>query len=227
MARELPVSVIVIDWQHWVHQGDWTFNPTCWPDPQGMVDELTSYGIELMTTFWPLQTVASTHWAQFNGSGYLAVLANGTSSPYDGSDQWLVDTTNANARAAMFDGFWQGYGRLGVRAVWLDAAEPEHFGGGLEGQWRLAAGTDGEVGMAWAQQHVRAFSEGFAGKGLGPSDVLLLPRHAWAGSWRYSAALWSGDIVSTFAELQLQVRVLQGTMMSGVSLWTTDIGGWW
>jgi alpha-glucosidase (family GH31 glycosyl hydrolase) len=28
--------------------GDWTFNPACWPDPQGMVTELASMGIELM-----------------------------------------------------------------------------------------------------------------------------------------------------------------------------------
>ena len=66
-------------------------------------------------------------------------------------------------------------------------------------------------------------------------------------SWRYSAGLWSGDISSTFAELALQVqdhtqchsewekktkkfhdqvRALQGVMMSGVALWTTDIGGY-
>lgn len=33
--RQLPISVIVIDWMHWINQGDWSFNPTCWPDPQG------------------------------------------------------------------------------------------------------------------------------------------------------------------------------------------------
>jgi alpha-glucosidase (family GH31 glycosyl hydrolase) len=46
---------------------------------------------------------------------------------------------------------------------------------------------------------------GFASKGLGPSDYFVLPRHAWAGSWVYSAALWSGDIQSVFSELALQV----------------------
>lgn len=43
--RGLPVSMIVIDWFHWVNMGDWALNPHCWPDPQAMVDELRSLGI--------------------------------------------------------------------------------------------------------------------------------------------------------------------------------------
>jgi hypothetical protein len=89
----------------------------------------------------------------------------------------------------------------------------------------MSLGTDAEVGEAWIQQHARTFADGFATKGIAASDYFILPRHAWIGSWRYSAALWSGDIVSTFDELAIQVKVLQGVMMSGVSLWTTDIGG--
>ena len=34
------------------------------------------------------------------------------------------------------------------------------------------------------------------------------------------------DIESTFAELSLQIKALQGVMMSGPALWTTDIGGY-
>ena len=52
IQRQLPISTIVIDWKHWTAQGDWHFNPTCWPDPQGMVDELRTMGIETMVTFW-------------------------------------------------------------------------------------------------------------------------------------------------------------------------------
>lgn len=95
-----------------------------------------------------------------------------------------------------------------------------------EGTWKLQAGTDAEVGEAWVTQHARSFHDGFASVNISASDYFILPRHAWVGSWRYSAALWSGDIVSTFDELALQVKVLQGVMMSGVALWTTDIGGY-
>ena len=118
-------------------------------------------------------------------------------------------------------------GKYGIKTVWIDAAEPEHNGAGKEGTWKMAKGTDAEVGEAWIQQHAKTFADGFATKGIEPSDYFILPRHAWAGSWRYSAALWSGDIESTFTELALQIKVLQGVMMSGPALWTTDIGGYY
>lgn len=154
--RGLPISVIVIDWQHWVNQGDWSFSecaltlpllppsqpcpsalpcsfegsgwlthlpgftrrsippppplhcadPRCWPDPQGMVDELQTLGIEPMVTFWPFQTLAATHWAQYNSSGFLAPNVSGALLPYDSlgsAEEYLVDTTNADARNATFE----------------------------------------------------------------------------------------------------------------------------
>ena len=70
-ARQLPVSVIVIYWQHWAHQGDWEFNPRCWPDPQGMFDELQTMGIDLMVTFWPFQATDSKNWKNFSSNGYV------------------------------------------------------------------------------------------------------------------------------------------------------------
>jgi alpha-D-xyloside xylohydrolase len=42
--------MIVVDYFHWAHMGDFEFNPACWPDPQGMVDELRGMGIELMVS---------------------------------------------------------------------------------------------------------------------------------------------------------------------------------
>ena len=53
----------------------------------------------------------------------------------------------------------------------------------------------------------------------------FLTRSAFAGSQRYGAILWSGDIESSFAELSVQVQVAQHVAMSGIYLWTTDIGG--
>ena len=87
-------------------------------------------------------------------------------------------------------------------------------------------GTDAELGQAWVQRHTETFSKGMTSIGVSPEEYFTLPRHAWTGSWRHSAGLWSGDIESSFEELSLQVRVLQGVMMSGVALWTSDIGGY-
>jgi hypothetical protein len=90
----------------------------------------------------------------------------------------------------------------------------------------MAAGTDAEVGMGWVKNHVQTFSDGFAGVGITGAEYFVLPRSGWAGTWAHSAALWSGDISSDFATFAIQIKVLQQAMLSGVALWTTDIGGY-
>ena len=124
VERGLPISTIVIDWHSWVSLGDWTFNPKCWPDPQGMVDGLKTLGIEPMVTFWPFQTEQSVNYNEFASSGFLATSLNNTLEYFE-NNYYLVDQTNEYARQATFDKFWQGYGTYGFKTVWLDAAEPE------------------------------------------------------------------------------------------------------
>jgi alpha-D-xyloside xylohydrolase len=114
-----------------------------------------------------------------------------------------------------------------LQTLWLDAAEPERGSDYNFGDFRFELGTDTEIGEAWIQQHVRTFADGLATLNISGADYFVLPRSSWAGAWKYSAALWSGDIVSSFSELAMQVTVLQGVMMSGIQLWTTDIGGYW
>ena len=55
--------------------------------------------------------------------------------------------------------------------------------------------------------------------------MVSLVRSAWAGSQRYGAALWSGDIPADFATLRAQVRAGLNVAISGLPWWTTDIGG--
>ena len=59
----------------------------------------------------------------------------------------------------------------------------------------------------------------------GRTEVLSLVRSAWAGSQRYGAVLWSGDIAADFASLRGQIRAGLNVAVSGLPWWTTDIGG--
>ena len=63
--RGLPIDVIVVDFFHWEHQGDWNFDPTYWPDPEGMIKELKDMGIELMVSIWPTVETASVNFNSF------------------------------------------------------------------------------------------------------------------------------------------------------------------
>eukprot|EP01079_Euglenida_sp_SAG-EU17-18_P001938 gene1938-2982_t len=250
-SRGLPISMIVIDWFHWVNMGDWGLNPACWPDPQGMVDELKSLGIELMVTTWPFmgQNV-STHWQEYLDNKYLATS---TKDGYPDSfwryatptGNALVDATNDEARNATWKHWMEGYGKYGIQNVWLDETEPDHARYISGGQWKFAKGLDSEVIMGWVWEWTRMFKgqfdpahdnpaskpfmfsqDGFASIGKQPGDYMLLTRSAWAGTPKHGHAMWSGDISSSWGSLATAVVAGQGAGLSGVPIWTTDIGGY-
>ena len=69
----------------------------------------------------------------------------------------------------------------------------------------------------------KAFYNGMRAEG--EDEIILLTCSAWAGSQRYGALVWSGDIPSTFEALRTQVRAGLNITMSGIPLWNTEIGG--
>jgi alpha-D-xyloside xylohydrolase len=62
-------------------------------------------------------------------------------------------------------------------------------------------------------------------RAAGHSEIVNLSRSAWAGTQRYGAAVWSGDIRSRFEVLRAQIPAGLNIAMSGIPWWTTDIGG--
>ncbi len=59
----------------------------------------------------------------------------------------------------------------------------------------------------------------------GEDAVVNLVRCAWAGSQRYGALVWSGDIHSDFPTLRRQVVAGVHMGVAGIPWFTTDIGG--
>jgi alpha-D-xyloside xylohydrolase len=55
--------------------------------------------------------------------------------------------------------------------------------------------------------------------------VFILTRSAFAGQQRYGAAVWSGDITSTWTAMRQQIPAGLGLCLSGIPYWTMDIGG--
>lgn len=236
VTRELPISMIVIDWFHWVEMGDFGLNPVCWPDPKAMVDELRELGIELMVTVWPFMglpyangTAVSTHWDEFSSQGFLAnSTATGKPETFwqysTPTGNALIDATNPLTMESVIKHWNEGIGNYGVKAVWMDESEPDHHAYISGGQWDLHAGTDTEVLPAWVSYWSKGFGDNFKAKH--GDDFFILSRNAWAGTWSNGAALWSGDIGSSFNDLKTALAAGQQAALSGVPLWTTDIGGY-
>jgi alpha-D-xyloside xylohydrolase len=229
--RELPLSVIVADYYHWTHLGDWRFDTTEWPDPAAMVKELDAMDVKLMVSIWPSVNPVSENYQEMRDEGLLIGAADGSTvahvfpdKGFNGHAQGVAfyDATEPRARDYVWSKVREHYYDLGVRVWWLDACEPEIFPERFEAM-RLAAGPGREVANLYPRDHVRGFAENMWAEG--EDEVVCLVRSAWAGSQRYGAALWSGDIPATFAALRAQVRAGLNVAISGIPWWTTDIGG--
>ena len=72
-------------------------------------------------------------------------------------------------------------------------------------------------------KYAQGFYEGMAGEGQ--QNIVNLLRCAWAGSQRYGALVWSGDIDSSFESLRNQLAAGLNMGLAGIPWWTTDIGG--
>ncbi|MGA3218700.1 MAG: TIM-barrel domain-containing protein [Acidimicrobiales bacterium] len=228
--RGLALSVIVCDFFHWTQLGDWRFEPSEWPDPQAMVDELSAMGTRLMVSVWPSVSLLSANYQPMLDAGYLIASEAGPPHHADWPDRGstvrlpvsFYDSSNPAARHYLWEQLRANYYRYGIKVFWLDACEPEIKPGHVD-NLRLAAGPGAEVLNRYPADHARAVYEGM--RSVGETEVVSLVRSAWAGSQRWGAALWSGDIPATFESLAAQVRAGLNVAVSGIPWWTTDIGG--
>ena len=55
--------------------------------------------------------------------------------------------------------------------------------------------------------------------------VFILTRSGFAGQQRYAAAVWSGDITSTWTAMRKQIQAGLDFSLSGLPYWTMDTGG--
>ncbi len=228
--RGLPLSVIVVDYFHWTRQGEWRFDPGEWPDPAEMVAELDRLGVKLMVSIWPTVNPASENYAELADLGLLVASERGIGVhlPFwdrGSADRVMVtyyDATNPKAREYIWSRVRDGYYKHGVRGWWLDACEPE-LRPDHPDNLRYYLGPGLEVGNIYPLLHAKAFHDGMASEG--EDEAVLLCRSAWAGSQRYGAAVWSGDIGSTFEDLRRQIPAGLNIGLSGIPWWTTDIGG--
>ncbi|MFF0000422.1 glycoside hydrolase family 31 protein [Streptomyces avermitilis] len=229
--RGLPLDVIVCDFFHWTHLGEWKFDLAQWPDPAAMVAELAELGVELVVSVWPSVSPLSENHQLMEQRGYFIGTEYGPMAHADWPDKGVAstvqvafyDATNPEARAFVWSKVRDNYLKpYGIRSFWLDACEPE-LKPGFQENLRYCAGPGPETGNLYPRENSRTFYEGMLA--VGETEVVTLNRSAWAGSQRYGAALWSGDIGTDFATLRRQIAAGLNTALSGIPWWNTDIGG--
>ena len=228
--RGLPLAVIVVDYFHWTMMGDWKFDPKYWPDPSAMVKELDKLGVKVMVSVWPSVNPNSPNYEIMRKQGLLIRTEQGVQAHMPIGDAFpagpslisYYDSTHPEGRKFIWEQVKKNYFDHGIKVYWLDACEPEIYP--MDPQnLRFHLGNGLEVGHLFPLMHQQAFYEGM--RAAGETEIINLCRSAWAGSQRYGAAVWSGDVPSTFEFFRKQVPAGLNIAMSGIPWWTTDIGG--
>ena len=221
--RGVPLDVIVADFFHWTLEGTWAFDPEYWPDPEGMVKELEAMGTKLMVSVWPTVSVYAPDYQYMKEMSYLVSSESGVKIDKLMIDPTsFTDMTNPGARKFVWGKLKENYYSKGIKDFWLDVAEPEYSSYDFE-NYRYHQGSVLEVGNQYPMWYTKMIYDGLTE--AGETDVVSLVRCAWAGSQRYGALVWSGDIPSTFESFKIQIVCGLQMAMAGIPWWTTDIGG--
>ena len=216
-SEQLPVSVIVQDWQYWGKYG-WNamrFDEEHYPDPKALTDSLHAMDMHLMVSVWSKIDKNSEVGKQMLADNY-----------YIPGTDW-IDFFNPDAAAAYWKNFSSRLVPLGIDAWWQDATEPENDD---------LAGRHVNNGK-WAGEDVRNVYPLLVNKtvyeGLLNSKFkiqngqrpMILTRCGFPGIQRYGSAMWSGDVGNDWETFRRQLTAGLGMQAAGIPWWTYDAGG--
>jgi len=220
--RNIPISMIILDYFHWTQHGEWKFDPVCFPDPKAMADELKKMGIKFMVSVWPTVDPRSENYQYMKDHNYLIRAERG--QPvfwiFFGTIHF-IDVTNPDARKFIWGRVKEGYYDKGIKMFWMDESEPETRPYHYE-NLRYYLGNGTEMGNIYPYYFAKMLADGLREEG---EEVVNLIRCAWFGSQRQGIVMWSGDIASTFESFRKQIKAGLNFSFSGVPWWTSDIGG--
>jgi alpha-D-xyloside xylohydrolase len=235
----LPGSVIVIDSPWAATYNDYKFNPRQFADAPAMVEHLHSQGYKLVLwhTSWinsksdpPKETgfegkiaPLAENYAEAADQGLFVKARDG--SPYVG--RWwkgmgsLIDFTNPQAKS-----WWQDQVRQAIRAG-ADGFKDDDAEGNFLGDVKFADGTDPRLmrnryGVLYNNAMEELIEQDLKGNGV------LFARSVSVGA-NGIGFLWGGDNEASFSPLNGLPTVVTaglGAGLSGMPLWTADLGGY-
>ncbi len=234
-SRKIPFDTIVQDWFYWREDtwGSHEFDKLRFPDPEGWVRAIHAKHARLMISVWAKFYPGTKNFEEMrlNGFLYQRNLSEGLRDWVgDGGYPYtFYDAFNAKAGNLFWEQMERTLFRKKVDAWWLDAPEPDLLPTPtLEGQKThmnpTAMGTGSRMLNGFSLVNSKSVYEGQR-KAAPDERVFILTRSAFAGQQRYGAAVWSGDITSTWTAMRQQIPAGLGLSLSGLPYWTMDTGG--
>ena len=238
-ALGLPASVILIDSPWAATYNDYKFNPKQFDDAGAMVKYIHAQGYKLVLWHTPWINVKSDPPKEAGFAGKIAPLAenyqfaadqnlfvkNANGSPYVG--RWwkgmgsLIDFTYPKAKQ-----WWQDEVRQAI-AAGADGFKDDDGEGNFFGDAKFFDGSDARVMRGKYAVLYNSAVEELIQKDLKGNGVLLA-RSVTVGA-NGIGFLWGGDNEASFSPLNGLPTVVTaglGAGLSGMPLWTADLGGY-
>jgi len=209
--RNLPVDVIVQDWQYWGDRG-WgvpQFDEKNYPNPQGFIKELHDLNAHFNISIWSNPDKNSAIGKEYEAKNRFIP-----------NTKWL-DYFNPETRKEYWNTLKVNMFDKGVDSWWMDAVEPENDA--LKGT-KTYNGVGDFYRLTYPLMVSRAVYEGQRATSE-EKRVCILTRSAFSGQQRYGIINWSGDIGYTWDVFRNQIVAGLNYTMTGFPYWTTDIGG--
>jgi alpha-D-xyloside xylohydrolase len=233
--RNIPFDNIVQDWFYWKENawGSHEFDPARFPDPDKWVRDIHARHARVMISVWGKFYPGTANFEAMRTRGFLYHRPLG-----EGLRDWVgdggypytwYDAFSAEAGKLFWAQMDKALFRKKFDAWWMDAPEPDLTRDpSLEGQrgymHPTALGTGARMLNAYSLYNSQAVYDGQ--RAAAPNQrVFILTRSGFAGQQRYGAAVWSGDITSTWTAMRSQIPAGLAMSVSGIPYWSMDIGG--
>jgi alpha-D-xyloside xylohydrolase len=232
--RKIPLDNIVLDWFYWPEDawGSHDFDKARFPDPKGMVEKVHQQNARLMISVWPKFYPTTANYKELDAAGFMYrgnIDAGAKDWVGPGYLNSFYDPYSQEAREIYWRQVNEKLGVLDIDAWWMDATEPDvHSNLDLDS----IRARIGPTALGPAEQYFNTYALVHSGgvyegaRGARPDTrVFILTRSGTAGIQRNASAIWSGDIVSRWDDLNAQISAGVSTGYSGLPNWTFDIGG--
>ena len=225
--NHIPVDVIVQDWYYWdpFPIGSHVMNPSRYPDPGKLIDELHKSNIHGMISIWPVFGKGTGDFDALKKMGGLTNITwdNIVTHTFDN----YYDAHNPQARELYWDMARDSLvKRYGWDAWWVDQCEPDN--GALLDERRKSdfwIGKGIDYFNTYSLEHSTGIYQGWR-RDISQKRAFFLLRQSFAGEQRNASALWSSDISCSFEAFKSQVPQGINACTSGIPYWTSDIGGY-
>jgi alpha-glucosidase len=229
----LPADGMWLDIDYMNGYRDFTWDPTNFADPKGMLSTLSASGFKVTTITDPgVKSDPGGSYAAYNDGVSANVFISAASGGLVQAPCWPGNAVFPDFTSPTVRTWWGGqlgaFMDAGVQGTWIDMNEPAVF---QKQGFPLDAPVNGE-GQATTFQEVKNLYAYLMARATREGQLAAYPnrrpfvltRAGFSGIQKY-AAVWTGDAQSTWDFLAMQPAMLQGLNVSGVPFVGSDVGG--